>query len=511
MLKTLRKEISSHKFVYVLLGLTLFLAFFLRVYRIDKLLGFYFDQGRDALVIWDLIHSHKFFLIGPTTGLPGIFRGPYYYYLIAPFYLLGKGNPVWPSLFLSFTTVLAIALVYYLGKTAVNRSTGLMAAILASFSFYIVTSSRWLSNPTPMMLLSVIMLWAMFAALERKKWSWPVISIVYGLSLFSFGSSGEFFYTFSLLIFFVWIIKRQSFGEKSSLDIKTVILSGILFFLTFAPLIFFDLKHDHILLHNFTSTFGGEKSFIMPTQYLLQNRTQFYLNLFPRIIFHSFTNLENICLLVLVLGFFLFLKNFIKNPKIRVVLLLIISPIIGLYFYQGNYTVLYEYYFTGYFLPFLLMVGIIVGQFWRFKITKLLVLIFLYLFLVNNKDPINYILSDNSMGPESISFINQKQAIDWVYKDSAGKNFNVDVYVPPVIPYAYNYLFDWLGTYKYQKLPDTNQVSLLYTLYEVDPPHPERLDAWLARQKGIGKVEATYKTGGITIERRTRIEKNIKK
>jgi len=44
----------------------------------------------------------------------------------------------------------------------------------------------------------------------------------------------------------------------------------------------------------------------------------------------------------------------------------------------------------------------------------------------------------------------------------------------------------------------------LYTLYEIDPPHPERLDAWLARQDGIGKVEETVKFGGITVERRER-------
>jgi len=47
----------------------------------------------------------------------------------------------------------------------------------------------------------------------------------------------------------------------------------------------------------------------------------------------------------------------------------------------------------------------------------------------------------------------------------------------------------------------------LYTLYEIDPPHPERLKAWLDRQKGIGKVIETYTVGGITVERRIRIIK----
>jgi hypothetical protein len=50
------------------------------------------------------------------------------------------------------------------------------------------------------------------------------------------------------------------------------------------------------------------------------------------------------------------------------------------------------------------------------------------------------------------------------------------------------------------------RVPLLYTLYEEDPPHPERLEAWLARQKGIGIVEEEESFGGITVQRRKRIE-----
>ncbi|HKC04625.1 MAG TPA: hypothetical protein VKC54_02030, partial [Patescibacteria group bacterium] len=100
----------------ILVFITLLVAFIIRIFRINQILGFYYDQGRDGLVIWDLIHKGKFFLIGPTTGIAGIFRGPFYYYLIAPFYWLGRGNPVWPDVFLAFTSVSALALAYYLAK-----------------------------------------------------------------------------------------------------------------------------------------------------------------------------------------------------------------------------------------------------------------------------------------------------------------------------------------------------------------------------------------------------------
>ena len=83
----------------VLLTAILLLALFLRTYRTSDFLGFWFDQGRDAKIVWDIWHSHKLTLIGPTTGIEGIFLGPFYYYLITPAYILGGGNPVYPAVF----------------------------------------------------------------------------------------------------------------------------------------------------------------------------------------------------------------------------------------------------------------------------------------------------------------------------------------------------------------------------------------------------------------------------
>ena len=71
-------ELKFHKIVYFLLTIILVGAFFIRAYRTGDLLRFYFDQGRDALVIWKLWHEGKPFLIGPVTGLAGIFLGPFY-------------------------------------------------------------------------------------------------------------------------------------------------------------------------------------------------------------------------------------------------------------------------------------------------------------------------------------------------------------------------------------------------------------------------------------------------
>lgn len=499
MLKDLQKEIKSHLFIYLLLAVALAGGLFFRVYRVDKILGFYFDQGRDALVIWDFLYNHKFFLIGPTTGLAGIFRGPYYYYLIAPFYFLGRGNPIWPSVFLALTTIFAGLLGYILGKKILNREAGVIFAILSSFSFNIIFASRWLSNPTPMLLLSMVLVWAMIKVTEGKKWAWPVIALTSGLSLFNFGSSGELFYFPALLIFLIWQWKNRP-------DLKNLIVSVILFVLTFAPLVLFDMKHQGILRNNIISTFGRQKSFVIPSFSFVSDRTKLYYDIFTNKIFQNRKKPEVFTLAVVGLSFLAFLPNLIKNKGFKVVLLLLLSATIGLYFYQGNYGVLYDYYMTGYYLIFVFLFSLVLAKIWQYPVGKLFVVFFMYLFLTNNLVVVNYKISDNLDGPESIGFLNQKQAIDWIYKDAGDKPFNVDEYVPPVIPYAYEYLFKWYGGRIHGREPNADQVSTLYTLYEVDPPHPERLKAWLDRQKGIGKVIETVKFGGITVERRERIK-----
>ena len=112
----------------------LLLAFFLRIYRVWDLLDFHYDQGRDAMVIWNLWHNGKFFLIGPVTGLPGIFLGPFYYYLIAVPYLIGGGNPVYPSIFLSSLVTLGLFFLYKAGEKIGDKKLGFIALIIGSLS-----------------------------------------------------------------------------------------------------------------------------------------------------------------------------------------------------------------------------------------------------------------------------------------------------------------------------------------------------------------------------------------
>lgn len=501
--KNISKEIKTHPVIYTSLFLTLLLALFVRIYRTEALLGFYYDQGRDAMVIWRFWNEGKYFLIGPVTGLAGIFLGPFYYYLIAPFYLVSGGDPVFPAVFLAFLSTLAIYFLYLVGKEFQDRITGLIAAVIAGFSYYIVLASRWLSNPTSILLTSVLLLYSMWKIVkgESKKW-WIAIAFLIGISL-HFEAASAVFYLPMILVFALW--QKKNFPDK-----KILFTSSIVFIGTLLPQLLFNFRHGNILFENFKGMLIEEKSFKLSFWQVLNTRMNFFWS-----VFHSkiLPGLENwvAAFTGIVLGISIKRRKELNKDALILLAIFIGIPMLGFIFFQGNFGNIYDYYMTGYYLPIILLFSMGLAKLLKTNWGKILILIFFVIFFRRNVEFVkNYIMAGVD-GPTHITLGNELQAIDWIFEDAKGRGeFNVDAYVPPVIPHSYDYLLLWQATERCgDSLCEMNlveQVPLLYTLQEEDPPHPERLEAWYARQEGIGEIEEEVSFGGITVQRRNRIE-----
>ena len=498
----MRKEIKNYPLVYALLALILLLAFFVRAYRTEDLLGFYFDQGRDALVVWRLWHEGRPFLIGPVTGLAGIFLGPLYYYLIAPFYLIGGGNPVYPAVFLAFLSTLAIFMVYYLGWKFHSRVTGIIAATIGAFSLYIVLAGRWLANPTPILLTSMLLLWSMWKVATGKdmRW-WMAIAFLIGISL-QLEAASAVFYLPMILVFAVW-------QKKKLLNKRVLAISIGIFLLTLLPQIAFNFRHENLLFNNLKRVLLEEKSFRFSFWEVLNTRMNYFWTVFYSKIFSQWKNYTAVFVVIVTAVLVSCRKKLADNKVLPLLLIFLGVPMLGFLAFQGNRGNIYDYYMTGYYLPMILLFSIGMGELWKEKAGKFIVLLFFALFLSLNGMPVkNYLTA--TVETRQIALEDELKAVDWVFENTKGRGeFNVDIYVPPVIPHAYDYLFLWQGTKRCGEnlcnMVKDEQVSLLYTLYEEDPPHPWRLESWLERQRGIGKVEEETKFGGITVQRRTRL------
>lgn len=501
-LKHLKKEINGAPFFYGALGGLLIVSFIIRVYRTEDLLRFYYDQGRDALIIWRLWNEGKLFLTGPVTGLPGIFLGPAYYYLIAFFYLLGGGNPVYPSVLLSFLSVLALVVIYALGKEMHSKTAGFFAVMIGGFSYYIFTHSRWLSNPNPILLSSLLFLYSMWRVMYKneKKW-WLGIVFFAGLSL-QFEAASGVFYLPTIVVFALWQHKIIPKGRHLLIPL------GVFFF-TVLPQILFSLRHDNILIKNLTDLFFQEKAFKGVTKFILMTRIDYFWDTFTNKLYPGWYLHAIVFVFVSISAVYVSRKH-LKKGVLKLFLIFLLTPIVFYTFFQGNHGNIYDYYMSGYYLPFILFFSLGLAELFSTKIGKIVVLaFFITFFQLNGKLIYNYLTATERERP--ISFEEQLKAVDWIFEDVKEKGygeFNVDIYVPPVIPYAYDYLLLWKG----QKRCGSDlcglvkyQVDDLYTLYEQDPPHPERLFSWLERQRGIGKIEREIKFGQITVQKRIRI------
>lgn len=476
------------KFSFLLI---LILALFVRLYRLPELLGFWYDQGRDALVIWDLIHNGKLFLIGPMMGNTGIFRGPWYYYLITPAYYFSNGNPLYASYLLVLISVFGLFILYKLGEKIGGKRLGLISLIIASFSSYVIGASRWLSNPTPTLLTGIVFIYLVLKLFDKKWWALPSIALTIGLGL-NFGAATEIFLIPALL--FIFYLQRKLLPK-----FKIVAISFVAFIFTFLPQIIFEIRHQGVMSKAFYNFIFNEKTFTINFVEILSGRALRYYNLFASKFwdggFNSFLPFFILFLIVLIFKF----KIYWKDDKFKVLFITFISPFVGTLFFVSNLGGFYDYYFTAFYFVFILMFSYVLNDIFSLKLGKVAVFIFLIIFINQNYKSFEYYKTSLN-DPEIIAFKNQISAINWIKNDQT-EEFNVDVYVPPVVPYAYDYLFKWQGLIQVEK-----QVELLYTLYETDPPHPERLEAWLDRQNKIGKVIYEERYGGITVQKRLRYE-----
>ncbi len=266
----------------------------------------------------------------------------------------------------------------------------------------------------------------------------------------------------------------------------------------------------NILFNNFKRMLLEEKSFTFTFWGVLRVRLEFFWSVLSSKILPNWHIFAGIFSLI-TLGAIVIEK---KSEKLRnailLILIFLVIPMLGFIAFQGNFGNIFDYYMTGYYLPMILLFSLGLGILWKSNAGKAVVILFFVLFFMKNGSLVRYYLIAGVDGPEHITLGNELQAVNWVFEDASARGgFNVDVYVPPVIPHTYDYLFLWQGTKRCGEnlceLILDEQVLLLYTLYEVDPPHPWRLESWLERQKSIGVIEEEETFGGITVQRRKRL------
>jgi hypothetical protein len=339
-----------------------------------------------------------------------------------------------------------------------------------------------------------------------------LVALLLGLSLQLEAASAVFFIPVIGLLFLL-SIKKKNKSLVLPINLKQFLLSLLAFFSLLIPQFFFEIKNNFLVSKNFLAFLTGKtntttgQSWALPDLSFIKQRMGDYYQIFFSKLDTNLTNIGFLFLLLFLFSFLLYLKKqktfSLKTRKfIQINLFWLFIPLFLLLFFVGNYGQLYDYYLTGLFPVFVLL--------FSFFLTNLLPrpqyflpLLIIFLFLKANLIHLYNFLIANPDGPTHISLGNQQQSVRFICQDSREKN--VDVYLPPVIPYPYDYLF-LLEKDKGHCQLSLGQVPLLYTLAEVDPSGPQRFEAWMNRQDSFSRVLKETRFGGIIVQERARTD-----
>ena len=114
----------------IILFAIILLAFLVRgLYLPRGALTFGYDQARDAFVAQEIVNG-DLKILGPPASTPGLYHGVFYYYLIAPAYLVGQGNPLIAAYWIALLNALGTIVVFLLAYTFTRKkSAGFLAAV----------------------------------------------------------------------------------------------------------------------------------------------------------------------------------------------------------------------------------------------------------------------------------------------------------------------------------------------------------------------------------------------
>lgn len=276
---------ASQSKTLLLFFLTLGVFLVLRLWNLPNFLYFIYDQGRDAAKLAE-IASGQVTLIGPTTGLEGLFLGPLWYYVGVPGFILSGGSPVGIAAWFILLSAVAFPFFWWLNKVLFwqqpkgnkkeptsQRQLSVLFGWLCLVLFVIlpgsIVSSTTIWNPllaAPLMSAALYSFWRVRAA--TQKWLW----LANGFFCLALTLQSEFAYAvFYLPVLFLaipWMTKRIKWTD--------FVTAGMAVGVTLVPQLLFELRHQFIMTNSLLRSLGDPSKTVSWSRQLAQRPIQLF-------------------------------------------------------------------------------------------------------------------------------------------------------------------------------------------------------------------------------------------
>lgn len=433
-------------------------------------LPFWNDPSRDLLMAWDNLKKPT--LIGPTSGIPGIFYGPQWIWLLS-FGLIFSKDP-------RFVSFLIIALPYFviipyflylLSKKLLSQSTVIVVWLLLIFFLGRNLNNIWSPNLAPLFFFCIIaFLYRTDLIWEKKNiTSFFILGFLQGLLLnhhISFGVG----ITVSWVLYFLTAFIISLFGKsklKSNLWnwFINCLCFGSGFLLILSPFFLFEIRHGFSQIKSLFFTLNQayvHNSTVVGQIGLAKNEiVQKFIERLPELLSIP-KNLSTLFLVALIVGLAIVLvkERKINKNKISLFLFLFFNVLGVLMIYLTSKNPVWNYHFIGVEIIYLFLIALLIN---KNKALELIGVIWVILLLVINS--YSFLTNNNSNRKVDPELVTKKINVERIYQDAGGQPFGYLAKNSAIYTFDYDYIFRWLSK-KYGYLPEitTDNVKVIYLI-----------------------------------------------
>lgn len=469
----MQKRLISFWPIILLISLTTIL----RLYKLEELFYFTYDESIPAFVARRLILWHHVPLIGGATPF-GFHLGPYFYWFYTAILFFGGLNPLAWGIAASLISGVTTFLIYIVGKSLGGKKIALTAAVLWTFSYLANIYDRHLWALFWGPITSLLVLYLLDKIIHGYRRLIYLLAATIALSIHADPSN----LIFLGLTILVLIIKKVSIK-------KNLLIIALFIFASVIPLLVFDLRHnfantrpilDFIKTGKNTPGFNSEyfshnilllsRSFSRLIYKFGDNEVAKQYSYCKVFVEEKFSAIPPILVLASTTSILFFIYwSFAKNKKtpLRLISILVIFYFVGISLYgsvlKGD---IFEHYITGLFPAFFLIMAFLLSHFprkvWIFG---------LGVFVAVNLYKLSQ--SQNSMGLSV-----KRQAIEFTMREVGDKPFSLESLSTCWKYNGYRYLFAVFGREPQKSYVDPN-FSYLYETIPVWEKHPETVVAFV--------------------------------
>lgn len=486
-MKSLIIWIKQNKLEFLILLVILAVSIFLRFYKLADYMTFLGDEGRDALIIKNLLVNHIIPSIGPPSSVGDIYLGPLYYYMMAVSMAMFWLNPIAAAGMVALIGVMSVFLIYYLARIWFGMWSAVLAASLYALSFVTITYSRSSWNPNPAPFFALLAIFGFYRARHSKNFLWLILT---GTSL---ASAVQMHYLSLILLpvfSILWIIEinNQKKLHKYNYFIFGTILAAVSFLLVLLPLILFDFRHNFLNLRGLVAIFTQSGSSV---SFNLFDSLGKIPHIFNDKLIGRYLGAENFLVTVVisilvVIPLFLHKKFSEKWP----VLILGIWLVVGLLGVSVFRLEIYDHYLG--FLspaPFMLLGGSVSILANKWKIIMMVILIIILGFFNLQKNPLLYPANNQLARTEEVS--------KFIIEEAGNKPFNFALISERNYDSAYQYFLDLYG-YKPKVVP-IDVTDQLFVVCEDVVCNPTNNSKYEIAGFGMSKIDTLDIVDGLKV------------